>query len=1084
MNRKHTLGKIQTVLLVASLLASFFVGFASPKALAQAIPVIINEVDSDTPSYDTQEFIELYDGGIGNTALDGLVVVLYNGSVDTSYDAFDLDGFSTDVDGYFVIGSVTEADLPVAPGSFGWLQNGADAVAIYAADATGFPYGTALTTSDLTDAIVYDTNDSDDAELLTLLNAGQPQVNEGGAGDKDNHSSQRCPNGSGGARNTDTYLQNSPTPGAENDCGGGGPSDPVIVNCGGTLYVDQTFSAYRDVTASDVDGTVDNMEISVIPASGAITLEGFVPAPGVGGEASATVTVGPNVDAGTFTVDVTATNGDATPQSGTCTFNVVVNPFLTIGEVQGVVEDTDSGTSHASPYEGEYVIVQGVIYEKTQEYRSAGGAYYGFFLQNTAATADSNPDTSDGIFVFHLQYPTLLVEGGGSYLPEIGDEVILRGPVQERYNNTRLNNPRLIQLVRSDVVLDDEIPAFDVNPPATIVDNENFDNIQDAYRYWERREGMRGQIPAGSTVLNGRDVFASSFDSEIWVARPDSLIAQRADAYERRSFRDMHPLDDIPSVGFDNDNPYRILMGTFGVKAVADDTTALLAPARTYDTLTQVATGGVYYNFGKYSIQVDEQIWLSDGVDPALNAPPQAFDRALEYSVVTFNVENLYDYYDDPFDGCDFQGNPGCPGVYPPFDYVPLNNDVYQARLKQIAQQIVFDLHSPDIIMAQEAEDQDVCTVVEWEYACGVTDDVDGKPDTLQELAAIIYNEYGVPYDAAYDRDGADDRGIVSAYLYRTDRVELLPAQADDPVLGEEPQVDYPDGLDYNTDVQNPKVLNAELPDWVTGDTDGDNVFTRAPQVGLFRLWRDGIGGSVFEDLYLIDNHFSSGPDGRVGQRTEQAAYNAAIVATLQQADPGVYVSVGGDLNVYPRPDDPFPPPDTSDQLAALYNQGMTNLWDILVTEAPASAYGYVYQGQAQTLDQIFVAPPWLGELTQVNSAHINSDFPADHPDDGPRGTSDHDPVVARYDALTLNGLMNLVRYYDANGEITGNQTTRILLDRLDRARRFMERGKQDAYEDQLWAFISQVWDFTPRFITEHAAQALEQETMLLLSLP
>ena len=62
---------------------------------------------------------------------------------------------------------------------------------------------------------------------------------------------------------------------------------------------------------------------------------------------------------------------------------------------------------------------------------------------------------------------------------------------------------------------------------------------------------------------------------------------------------------------------------------------------------------------------------------------------------------------------------------------------------------------------------------------------------------------------------------------------------------------------------------------------DGGNVFTRPPQVGHFRVWRDGIGTSVFTDLYAISNHFSSTPDARVGQRTEQAAYNAAIVAAL-----------------------------------------------------------------------------------------------------------------------------------------------------------------------------------------------------------
>ena len=47
---------------------------------------------------------------------------------------------------------------------------------------------------------------------------------------------------------------------------------------------------------------------------------------------------------------------------------------------------------------------------------------------------------------------------------------------------------------------------------------------------------------------------------------------------------------------------------------------------------------------------------------------------------------------DDPFDGCDFYGNTGCPGVYPPFDYVPPSDAVYQERLGQIATQILDDL--------------------------------------------------------------------------------------------------------------------------------------------------------------------------------------------------------------------------------------------------------------------------------------------------------------------------------------------------------------------------------------------------------
>lgn len=182
--------------------------------------VLINEIDSDTPTGDeTSEFIELYDGGSGNTPLDGLVVVLYNGSNNLSYEpVFDLDGYTTNDNGYFVIGgtAIPSADIVVTTNT--WLQNGADAVALYNGNDSDFPAGTPVTTSNLIDAIVYDTDDSDDPELLVLLNAGQPQVNENGANDKDAHSNQRCPNGSGGLRNTTTYLQDISTPSEPNNC--------------------------------------------------------------------------------------------------------------------------------------------------------------------------------------------------------------------------------------------------------------------------------------------------------------------------------------------------------------------------------------------------------------------------------------------------------------------------------------------------------------------------------------------------------------------------------------------------------------------------------------------------------------------------------------------------------------------------------------------------------------------------------------------------------------------------------------------------------------------------------------------------
>ena len=91
--------------------------------------------------------------------------------------AIDLDGQTTNAAGYFIVGNsaVPGVDLTF-PNNI--LQNGEDAVALYAANATNFPTGTAVTTANLRDAVVYDTADPDDPGLLVLLNAGQPQVDE------------------------------------------------------------------------------------------------------------------------------------------------------------------------------------------------------------------------------------------------------------------------------------------------------------------------------------------------------------------------------------------------------------------------------------------------------------------------------------------------------------------------------------------------------------------------------------------------------------------------------------------------------------------------------------------------------------------------------------------------------------------------------------------------------------------------------------------------------------------------------------------------------------------------------------------
>jgi len=698
---------------------------------------------------------------------------------------------------------------------------------------------------------------------------------------------------------------------------------------------------------------------------------------------------------------VACTFSDLQGNSGIVNITLTLLEIIPIGVVQGSVSDVDTGATFRSPFApatgngaGQRVTIQGVIFEKTIQPTASGG-YNGFFVQNSAATADADDLSSDGIYVYMSTNSSIPTLGGSTYVPAVGDEVVITGTVSEYYNMTELSNVYLIgPVLRSGIDLDTEIVTPTLEPP---------DDLLTANIYWERLEGMRVRIPADSIVLGGRSAFSPP-DGEVWVATPTSTIALRTDPYERRAFRDAHPLDDNYDPTTWDGNGYRILMGSWGVKADAEDPTTLIDPARTFDAVTSSPVGGLNYTFNKYRVEVSTQPIYLEGVDPAANMPPTAIaDRTDAYSIVDYNLENVYDFRNNPFSGCDFEGDSGCAkvdpflsAVTPPYDYVPASDEVYQARLTDIATQIIEDLHQPDILMVQEVENQDICSVDQGILVCGIVDNADGKPDVLQELALKIASLGGAAYDAAFDRDSSDLRGIAPAYMYRTDRVELLPAVGD-PVLGEAPAVNYAGAsVAANSDISNPKTLNAVLPAGVSA-CETSWVFPRAASVALFRIHANGMDDTVYNDVYVINNHFKSGPDSCVAHRTEQAKYNAALIGYIEALMPSARIVMGGDLNVYPRPDDTSY--GASDQLGSLYDPalGLTNLWETLLAESPAAAYSYVYMGTAQTLDQMFINQPLMSDLKEFRIAHINSDFPADYAGDVARGTSDHDPNVATF---------------------------------------------------------------------------------------
>ena len=211
--------------------------------------VVINELDSDTDGVDDLEFVELKTDN-PFASLDGYVLVFFNGSTsgnDSSYFTIDLDGFTSDINGLFVIGSMGVSPVPQYFISDNTIQNGADAVAIYQGDDFDFPEGTQATTTNLIDALVYDTNDADDTGLMNLLGVSV-QINEDENNNKDFESIQR--------NNDGTYFVGAPTPRQLND-GSGVILNGVSINVNATEYNEGDtfpiqFTTQQNVTGSDL----------------------------------------------------------------------------------------------------------------------------------------------------------------------------------------------------------------------------------------------------------------------------------------------------------------------------------------------------------------------------------------------------------------------------------------------------------------------------------------------------------------------------------------------------------------------------------------------------------------------------------------------------------------------------------------------------------------------------------------------------------------------------------------------------------------------------------------------------------------
>jgi hypothetical protein len=144
-----------------SLICSFF-------SICSFGQFVINELDSDTPGTDVKEFVEIK-SSTPNFSMTRYVLVFFNGGDNKSYLRYDLAGLTTNVNGIFTIGNSAVSPSPNLLMTKDVIQNGPDAVAIYAGTSANFPTGTTATTTNLIHAMAYGNNDPNATALMNLL---------------------------------------------------------------------------------------------------------------------------------------------------------------------------------------------------------------------------------------------------------------------------------------------------------------------------------------------------------------------------------------------------------------------------------------------------------------------------------------------------------------------------------------------------------------------------------------------------------------------------------------------------------------------------------------------------------------------------------------------------------------------------------------------------------------------------------------------------------------------------------------------------------------------------------------------------
>ena len=904
------------------------VPFVAPASVQASSHVWINEFHYDDDGTDAGEAVEV--AGVAGTDLTGWSIVLYNGTGGALYDTDFLAGALPDQQGGF---GTMFVDYPL-----NGVQNGApDGIALV--DATGsvvqfLSYEGSFTAVDgpadgmtSTDIGVFEPSNSPDGDSLQLT-------------------------GVGGSYGAFTWTAADATLGAPN-FGQTFASGLVVTDCGDDVSTPAGTAATTSVSASDVDGTVTSISVASVeptPSAGSVAVTSFTAATSAGGTAEATLTIGADVPAGVYTVTVEAANADASPQTGQCTLSVTVFDPTEIAEIQGV--------GHLSPLDGAQVFeVEGVV-TAIRTGRSGG-----FWMSDP--TPDTDPNSSDGIFVFNRATPAVA----------IGDLVHVNGTVDEfRPFFEDLTITEIVGPTWTTASSDNALPTVTVGvdrfPPTMVIDNDStstveandavYDPAEDGIDFWETMEGMRVAVADAVAVGPTNDFGEIAVISQLqtgtgeFTARGGLIV------------RNLDSADDTGDYQSGDFNPERLLL---------DDLLGDTPEVNVGDEFATDPVGVLDQSFGAFKLLVTN---APEGIDNGLSRESAAPAGAQELAVATFNVENL--------SAVDCQNEP--------------------EKVAGLANQIVNNLRSPDLIAIEEMQDN----------SGDVDDDPDGDDGTVaadqswQCLINAIVDAGGPVYDyRQIDPENNADGGVPGGnirvgFLFHSERGLEFVDRAGGDAVTDTNVVSSPSGTDAQLTISPGRVLDASL--------GGDKAFldTRKSLAGEFRFRG--------ETIFVIANHFSSKGDDRPlysvfqppfrltefesgdpedGWRHAQAQAVNDFVDEILAVDADAHVIVLGDLNDF----------DFSETVKVLTGERLAVAGDAdpdgsgptvdgdgivmrtLFEGLPAQErYSYVFEGNSQVLDQILVSNSLWDVGTTYDVVHVNAEF-ADQ-------VSDHDPSVMK----------------------------------------------------------------------------------------